>query len=122
LESTLNNFVEISAVILFLIIIGFLNLYITIPKKLKGFLSFLILNSVSIWLLHDLGWLKNIIIITSISKWLKTILKINIAVKRRPSWVLSQLLSTTAMTRFKELLVNNNSHYSIPVPSNNSFI
>jgi hypothetical protein len=67
--------VEISAVILFLIIIGFLNLYITIPKKLKGFLSFLILNSVSIWLLHDLGWLKNIIIITSISKWLKTILK-----------------------------------------------
>jgi hypothetical protein len=74
LESTLNNFVEISAVILFLIIIlGFLNFYISIPKKLKGFLSFLIVIAATIWLLHDLGWLNNII--TLISKWLKTVLK-----------------------------------------------
>ena len=74
MESTLNNFIEIAAVILLLIIIlGFLNLYVTIPKKLKNFMNFLITIAAIVSLLHDLGMLNNVI--NSISKQIKTILK-----------------------------------------------
>ena len=72
MDSALNNFLEIGAVVLaLLIVLGFLNLYLTIPKKLKGFLSFLIVIAATVWLLNDLGWLNNIIAL--ISKWLKAL-------------------------------------------------
>ena len=74
MESLLSNYLEIGAVVLLLIIIlGFLNLYITIPKKLKHILNFLITLAAVVWLLRDLGLLNGVI--NSITSRVKTVLK-----------------------------------------------
>ncbi len=72
LNSTLNIYLEIGAIVLSLIfIVGFLNLYVPFPKKLKVFFSFLIIIVATIWLLNDLGILYNII--NPLSNWIRAI-------------------------------------------------
>ena len=72
LNSTLNIYLEIGAIILSLIfIVGFLNLYVPFPKKLKFFLSSLIIVVATIWLLNDLGILNSII--NPVSNWVRAL-------------------------------------------------
>jgi hypothetical protein len=72
LTSDLNLYLEIGAVVLLLVIIlGFLNFYISIPKKLRTFLNFSIIIATAIWLLKDLGLLNSVL--KSVSDWVKSL-------------------------------------------------
>jgi hypothetical protein len=72
LTSDLTQYLVIGSVILLLmIILGFLNFYISIPKKLRAFLNFSIIIATAAWLLKDLGMLDSVL--KSISDWIKSL-------------------------------------------------
>jgi hypothetical protein len=62
LTSQLTLYLEIGAVaLLVIVILGFINFYFGIPKRLKFLLNFVIIIGSTAWMLSDLGLLSTVI-------------------------------------------------------------
>jgi len=62
LTSQLTLYLEIGAVaLLVIVILGFINFYFGIPKRLKFLLNFVIIIGSTAWMLSDLGLLGTVI-------------------------------------------------------------
>ena len=62
LTKDLTLYLEIGAVILLIIVmLGFINFYFGIPKRLKILLNFVIIIGATAWMLNDLGLLETVI-------------------------------------------------------------
>jgi hypothetical protein len=62
LTSQLTLYLEIGAVaLLVIVILGFINFYFGIPKRLKFLLNFVIIIGSAAWMLNDLGLLDTVI-------------------------------------------------------------
>ena len=72
LTKDLTLYLEIGAVILVIIVLlGFINFYFGIPKRLKIFLNFLIVIGSAAWMLNDLGLLNTVI--NAVKDYIKSI-------------------------------------------------
>ena len=62
LTKDLTLYLEIGSVILVIIVLlGFINFYFGIPKRLKILLNFVIIIGATAWMLNDLGLLETVI-------------------------------------------------------------